>query len=304
MVGLARWKRHVRLAVVILSSRLGIATALLALAPRAEAQSRRVLASDHPQAQLMGYYAAVMALTPVGSAAPGLEIGGELSFIPSLSDDQRRVGFGGTKYQDTNRCPVLPRLRAARTGSLFTAEVGYVPPLRVCGVKANLLGVAVSAPLLSLHHDWRLALRVHALTGSLAASITCSADAVADPADLVCYQGIPSDDRVRPLALGADVILVHAGHRHPRLDLYGLVGVRRERVQFDVNFTNEVFIAPQLFDDHERLEATLTRVHLAAGASYRLTRRFRAGAELFHAPGALTTLRGRIGWLVGRSPAS
>jgi hypothetical protein len=291
------------LAVVILSSRLGIAALLLALASRADAQARRVLASDHPQAQLMGYYAAVMALTPIGTAVPGLEIGGELSFIPGLSDDQRRVGFGGTKYEDTNRCPVLPRLRAARTGALFTAEVGYVPPLTVCGVTANLLGVAVSAPLLSLHHDWRLALRVNALAGSLAASITCSDDAVADPADLVCYQGTPSDDRVRPFAVGADVLLLHAGHRHPRLDLYGLVGVRRERVRFDVNFTNAVFIAPQLFDDHERLEATLTRAHLAAGATWRLTRRFRVAAELFHAPGALTTVRGRVGWLLGRSQA-
>lgn len=285
---------------MILSSRLGIALALLALAARVDAQARRVLPADHPEAQLMGYYAAVMALTPIGTPAPGDEIGGELSFIPNLSTDQRRVGFGGTKYEDTNRCPVLPRLRASRSRSLFTAELGYVPPLRVCGVRANLIGAALSAPLVALHPNYRLALRLSALTGSLAAAITCSDRAVADPDDLACYQGAPSDDRVRPFALGADLVLVHAGHHaHETLELYGLLGLRRERMRFDVNFTNTVIIAPDVFDDHERFEATLTRVHLAAGASLRVMPRLRLHGELFHAPGTLTTLRGRASWRLG-----
>lgn len=290
-------ERHVRLALVPLSSRISgpaLLVALLAYAVPAQAQ-RRMLATDNPEAQIMGYYAAVMTFSPIGVSVPGFSVGGELSFIPNLSENDRRVGFGGTKLEDTNRCPVLPRLRVAETFARFAVEAGYVPPLTVCGVTANLLAAAARAEW-PLNQNFRLMVRGSVLAGSLKAAITCGTDAVRDSLDQVCYQGSPSSDRVVPFTLGGDIGIVHGGPHHPRLDLYALVGVRRERVRFDVNFTNDSVIKPAVFDDHERLQTTFTRAHVAVGGGYWLTGRFRAGAELFYAPGALATVRGSLAY--------
>ena len=282
---------------------LGAGLLLAALAGVAQAQ-RRELASDNPQARLMGYYAAVMQFTPVGMPAAGsqFELGGELSYIPSLSAQDRLVGFGGLKAEQTNFCPVLPRLRAARSFGAFALEAGYVPPLRVCGVKAHLFAGAL-ARRFALAPSWGAALRASVLGGVLGGAITCSADAVADPADLTCFGGTTSDDKVRPLAFALDGIVTYAGWHGRRLEPYLMVGVRHERVGFDVNYVRLPSQSggnyPAL-DDHERLQATLTRVHGALGAAWDLSGRLRLGGELYYAPGAVVTVRGRAAYVFGR----
>ncbi len=292
---------HVRLLRVPLSSRtLSISLAALALAAAAaapaRAQARRLLASDDPEAQLMGYYAAALYFSPAGVPGTGTSIGASLGVVPFLSADQRRVAFGGTKYEDSNRCPVVPELRAAHGGRLFAFEGALIPPVPVCGVTAALVSGAVSTRL-------PLSLRVQALFrgsvtyGQLAAAITCSANDVANPADQVCYRGTPSDDKVRPLSLGLEAGLLRVASRRLPLDLYALAGVRREQVDFDVNFENpNLIIATGTFADHGRLRTTLTRLHVAAGGSRRLGERLRAGAEWFWAPGAMSTVRASLLW--------
>lgn len=253
-----------------------------------------MLASDNPEAQLMGYYAAVMQFTPTGLMPLGsrLELGGDLTFIPSLSEADRTVGFGGTKLEKTNFCPVLPRLRAGASFGRVSVESGLTPPLRVCGVKATLFSAAVAGRL-PLSENWGAAIRATALAGSLAAAITCSEDAVADQADLTCRGGQPSDDRVKPLVFGLDGAIVYAGWRRHDLEPYLLVGARRERVGLDVNYTRVGTSTDPSIIDNERFQATLTRVHAAVGASWNYTDRFRLGGEVFYAPGALLTVRGR-----------
>lgn len=279
------------------------AAALACVPALAMAQARRVLASGDPQAQLMGYYAAVMLFAPSGLMPAGsrVEVGGELTFIPPLSVADRTVGFGGTKQEKTNFCPVLPRLRAGASFGRTAVEAGLTPPVRVCGVKATLFAAAVSQRF-ALSGNWGGMIRASALAGSLAAAITCSADAIADTTDLTCTGGNLSDDRVKPLTFALDGAITY-GDGQRRLEPYVLVGVRRERVDFDVNYTRPLAStrAPAL-DDHERFRATLTRVHAAAGASWSFTPRLRLGGELFYAPGALITVRGRAS-LALRSPS-
>src|SRR6185295_14843984 len=96
--------------------------ALLGAAASLPAQTRRVLSRDNPEAQLMGYYAAVMQFTPVGlpNREGRLEIGGAASFIPPVSQEDRLAGFGGTKTENTNLCPVFPRLTAAKGFGRFS----------------------------------------------------------------------------------------------------------------------------------------------------------------------------------------
>jgi hypothetical protein len=288
-----------------LSSRTVIvAVALAGMPALAMAQSRRVLASGDPETQLMGYYAAVMQFAPSGFMPAGsrLEIGGDLTLIPPLSAADRTVGFGGTKQEKTNFCPVLPRLRAGASFGRTAVEAGLTPPVTVCGVKATLFSVAV-AQRLPLSETWGAVVRASALAGTLDAAITCSADAIADPADRTCFGGNISQDQVKPLTFALDGAITYAGWRRHGLEPYVLLGVRRERVDFTVNYTrpNATVTLPAL-DDHERFRARLTRIHVAAGAAWELSARLRLGGEFFYAPGALLTVRGRASVAL-RSPS-
>lgn len=278
-----------------------IAGALFVLcAPPLAAQQRRALASDDPQAQVMGYFSALFQVTPAGLAPSVTALGGELTFIPALSAAERRVGFGGTKDENTNLCPVLPRLRAVFVREAGAVEAGLVPPLEVCGVRALLLGVAISRRF-PLDNDFALVVRASGLLGRVSAPITCGPEAVADSLDLTCFMGAVSDDRLAPASFAVEAGVYHGGRHHRRLDMYALLGVRHEQLQFDVNFTRAGFGSYPTIDDHERFSARLTRMHVLAGAGYRFAARLRAGAELYWAPGAVFTVRSSASFDLGRA---
>jgi hypothetical protein len=273
--------------------------ALFGAAASLPAQTRRVLSRDNPEAQLMGYYAAVMQFTPVGlpNRDGRLEIGGAATFIPPVSLEDRLAGFGGTKTENTNLCPVFPRLTVAKGFGRFSVEAGYTPPLRVCGAKANIVAFAL-ARRLTLGATWDGYARVSALSGSVQLSAACSEDAVATPTDETCYGGTPSNDRVAPVSAAIEFAAAYQGWRARRLEPYLSVGVRYERINFDVNYTRTlaqggVVTLPAL-DDHNRLRTTLSRIQLSAGMAWDMTRLIRLGGEIYYAPGALMTLRGRL----------
>ncbi len=300
--------RHVRLTAVPLSSRnLLAATFLLASAGALDAQQRRQLPTSDPQAQVMGYYAAIMEFTPVGlaEASGRWEIGGSLGFIPALSAEDRAVGFGGTKLEDTNRCPVFPRLTAARSFGAVAVEGGWTPPITVCGVQANIGALAVSYRLGAPAAAWNGVVRAATTVGTLDAAITCGEDDIADPANQTCYAGSLSDDRVAPLTLSMQAALVWNGGRRRHIEPYLLVGVGRHRMHFDVNYARAASNAGNLpaLDDHERLAATLTRMHAAVGASWAPAGRLRLGGELYGSPGAVITLRARAAVALGSDRA-
>lgn len=272
---------------------LAVAALASGVAGAVRAQGRRELAGDHAQAQLMGYYAAVMGFTPVGQVGDGERwvVGGALTFIPRLSMHDRTVGFGGTKAEDANLCPVYPRLTAARRFGDVTAEAGWTPPLRVCGVRANVGAVALSYGV-PLAPGWGAALRASGVYGSLEAAITCSEAATRDTADPTCFGGTPSRDRLVPLTGQLDAVLTYAGARRGGPKAYLLVGARRDRVQVDVRYARAAGGPFPALDDDQGLGATLTRLHAGLGASVPMTDRLRLGGELYAAPGALVTVRG------------
>jgi hypothetical protein len=280
------------------------AAALVAAAPLsvAVAQERRSLPSSAAESQLMGYYAAVMHFTPVGlpDAAGHWELGGVLAYIPDLPAEDRRVGFGGTKLEESNLCPVYPRLTAARRFGKLGLEAGWTPPLEVCGVEANIGALAVSwtAPLAPA---WRATLRGSAVAGSLEAAITCPAAATQDAEDQACFGGTASRDQVKPLTVALDAVLSWRGLARGGVHPYLLLGVRRERIHFDVHYTRTAGGPLPALDDNQRLGTTLTRVHAAAGASLAGPGPLRLGGELYYAPGALLTVRGRAAVLLGRA---
>jgi hypothetical protein len=271
------------------------------------AQQRRTLDAGDPQIQLMGYYAATMQFGAIGmpDRAGRLELGGAMTLIPSVSLADRTVGFGGTKPEDSNLCPVYPRLTAAKGFGALSVDAGWTPPVTVCGVKANIVSLALGYRF-KMGTTWGGQVRLSGLAGHLDASITCSAADTATATNNTCYLGSPSADRVAPLAFAADFAAAWQGWRTRHIEPYVSAGVRYERIDFDVNYTRTdaqaQTVLPQVvppLDDHNRLRATLSRIQLAAGASWGVGR-LKLGGELFYAPGAMVTLRGRASFAIGR----
>ena len=283
-----------------------LALLVLAAAPLA-AQARRTLDRNDPQALLLGYYAAVMQFSPIGLADKDgrLEIGVAGSIIPNLSLADRLVGFGGTKPEDANKCPVFPRLALAKGFGGVSVELGWTPPVTACDVKASIVSAAALRRF-ALSPEWDGAVRISGVAGSLRSAITCSVAFTQDPLDQTCYNGTPSDDRVAPVTFSLDFVAAHQGPQRSRLEPYFVLGFRYERVDFDANYTRTATqgaadpqnVYPAL-DDHERTRAGLSGVQLAAGASWAAAGRFRLAGEVYYAPGALLTLRGRASVLLG-----
>lgn len=278
-----------------LSSRALSALTLVAAAGVADAHAQRPVqrkSSGSPEAQVMGYYAAVMHFTPTGflERGAGWELGWEVTYLPNLSAEDQKVGFDGRKAENTNFCPVFPRLRGARGFGDWAAEVGYLPPIRVCAVQPHMISGALTRRF-RVWQRWGVAVRASAHYGRLNAAITCGEDAIQDPTNNVCFQGQESDDRFRPFTLGLDGAVTFSGWQALRLEPYALLGIRREDMLFDVNFTYSTGTR-----DTTRLGAGLTRAHFAVGAGWRPSRRVHLGLELFYAPRALLTVRTRAGY--------
>ena len=277
------------------------------------AQERRELQAGEPETQLMGYYAVLMSFLPVG--LPDRDgrflIGGTATLVPSLSEEDRLVSFGGTKSVNTNFCPAFPRITASKAFGRVSAEVAFTPSIDACGAQASVFGGALGyrAPL---SPTWDGMVRVSAFSGTVDAAITCSEDMITNPIDQTCYGGSVSADRVATTAGAINLIGAYRGWAARRLEPYVTAGVRYERVDFDVNYTRTQAQADSVsladptnavppLDDHERFRATLARVQLGAGIAWNAGGRFRLAADLLYAPGAVLTASGGVGLLIGRS---
>lgn len=274
--------------------------AIFACADAARAQiARRTVESGAPEAQLMGYYAAVMQFTPVGLPAKAgrIEIGGAATYIPAIPDEDRLAGFGGTKYENTNICKFYPRLTASFGRGRMAIEAGFTPPVEVCGVKASVISLAIGRRM-ALGQEWEGFARLSGFTGYADVSVTCGPEAVVTALDQTCYGGSLSSDRIAPLGLAFEYAAAYQGWRRSRIEPYLAAGIRYERVNFDVNYTRTVAqgaaVGLPALDDHSRYRSNLARVHVAAGAAWDPIRNLRFGTELYYAPGAVMTLRGRV----------
>lgn len=138
---------------------------------------------EDPESWAMAYFSSVALLTGFGPPerlAPGaVELGLEGGWVPSLSERQRRVGFGGTKVEDLNRTDVFGRVRA--TVGLpggFSATAAWVPPVELDDVETELYSLAIGRPLWE-GSRWRTGWRLHGQTGTVEGPITCTAGDVA-----------------------------------------------------------------------------------------------------------------------------
>jgi hypothetical protein len=246
---------------------------------------REELAFDRPEAWAMAWFAAVTlpgALGPPPALTPGqVELAFEGGSVPTLSAEQRTVGFLGTKPEDLNRTPVVgrPRVAVGLPGGLLL-EAGWMPPLEVDGVKPDLRSLAVSRELLGGERG-RLAMRLMAEEGGFRGDLTCPADVAAAGADpdrnpFGC-EG-PSRDEMRVRTVGAEVTAAWRPAAAPRLTPYLTLGWARldAELQVDARY-NGLIDRTLLVTDGELRTAAL-------GLSWEARRRWRVSGELFYAP--------------------
>ncbi len=268
-----------------------VAALLCAWPAAAEAQRREIqrFDADDPEGRLMAFYSAAVAFSPVGGVAPdALHLDVELGYVPPLSAAQRTTGFD--KPEATNLAPVFPRPRLRARVRGFALEGSWVPPLRVFGVRANLVAAAVTAPAVRAGR-FSLAPRLAGLGGRVRGPITCNAETAEEGGrDLLVYyagvcHGNDSDDAFEPNHVSLEVLVAREGGR---VRPYVSLGARRDRTRFDIGVRRDDG-ARDL--DHPVLELRDTRPQVALGAAWTGPRRTRLAAELFWAPGSVATVR-------------
>jgi len=177
-------------------------------------------------------------------------------------------------------------------------EGGWTPPVRVCGVKANVAALALSWRGAAAR-GWSPLVRASIVTGALRAPITCGEEDVSDPADQTCFEGMVSDDRIAPLTLTGEAGIARRGGR---IEPYAIAGISSHRMHFDVNYDRLDTSPPNVYpplSDHNRFGATLARFHIAAGAALSNVGPLRLGGEVYFSPASLLTVRARAAYQIG-----
>lgn len=272
----AGWSRYLALAA-------GTALVSAALAS-AQAIAVEELDDQRPEAWAMRWFAGVAMPTGFGATqelgAGQVEVGFEAGWVPSLSEEERRVGFSGTKVEDLNRTPVFGRpLARVGLGGGFSASVGWVPPLEMDGAKANLLSLAVDRPLLE-RARFRLAGRVFYLSGSITGDITCPAHEAAAGNDPVANPfgcEAASDDEMKIESTGLEIA---ASWTLPSEALELYVSALGQRLDADF----QVDAVYNGFHDRGRLAHEGTDIAATLGLAYRWNERTRLAGELFWSP--------------------
>lgn len=167
---------------------------------------------DRPEAWAMKYYASLSLLTSMGvperMEAGAIDLGFEGGIVPQLSDDQRRVGFNGTKLENLNRTHFIGRVRAhIGLPASLRLELAYLPPLDVGGVEPNLFAIGVGRAF-ALTESFQLGARGYFQTGTIRGDITCGEDEAAAGDDLVLNPfecRAPSNDELRQRVGGGEI---------------------------------------------------------------------------------------------------
>lgn len=255
------------------------------------------LDDDSNEAQIMGYYDAALAFTPLG-APPGksIQAGIDISYLPDLSEEERETTFAGAKLENTNFTSIIPRPRVRwRPHADWLLETGFFPKVEVFGVKPQQLALGAAWRFAGREDDPSWWVRAHYFRGDIEGPITCSEDAVEDPSNLVCFGGEVSSDRFRPETYGVEVVIAgaHLGRGGPAW--YAGAGYSHERLQFDTHFVNSFGRL-----DDQVLVARLDRGSILAGVSWEAGRGFRLDGEAYYAPQALATVRLALAWGWGK----
>jgi hypothetical protein len=264
---------------------LGVGLALCAVPLSLAAQECRPGAESN-EAKTLAIFAVPLAFGP--GAAPATQtrvtLGIEAARVPTVDPATATptICRPGKGPENTELLPGLARPRIGIPLPFGLAfEASWIPPVRVNGVRANLIGFAL-AKSLRRGNGLTAAIRGHATFGSVHAPVTCDRSATGDSTS-ECFHGRVSDDRLSPNVVGLDASVgwsMAGGRLHPYLGS----GYSRLLPRFQVNFTNQFGGI-----DTTRVEVNLDRVVFFGGAEWQLTGRLAITGEVYAvAPDAAT----------------
>lgn len=274
-----------RLLLAVIASLLAACGLMRPAAAQTTIAFREDLDFDRPESWAMKYYSSVALPTGLGvprALSPGsLELGLEVGWVPSLSEEERRVGFYGTKVEDLNRTSVFgrPRLSVGLPAKL-SLTVGWVPPVELDGVETNLVSLALARPLREAA-AWRLGLRLYGQGGTVEGDITCERSAAAagdDPERNPFGCLAPSEDELTLTTVGLELGVAFPLGRVPGLEPYAAVSWNHmdNELQVNARYGNLV--------DRTLQVTSGDTFAFAAGAVYTTGGRIRLSGELFYAP--------------------
>ncbi|MGH9464046.1 MAG: hypothetical protein ACRD0X_00245 [Thermoanaerobaculia bacterium] len=233
---------------------------------------------DAPESWAMKYFASVALPSGLGSPEPlpagRVELVLEGANVPRLSEEERRVGFDGTKVEDLNRSEVFGRPRVVvGLGARWSLEASYLPPLELSGVEPEIFSLAAGRPVWERGRA-RLGLRVAGQYGTFEGDFTCSADEIASGSNPFDCEA-PSTDTSTARSLSVEISGARRLGRAEGWEAYGALIATHMNLDFEVDARWSGFV------DHTRLHTDGETVALAAGVGYRLAERWRGGLEVF-----------------------
>lgn len=240
---------------------------------------------DRAEAWAMKYFASVSMSSALGSPRPlragEIDLSLEYLQVPSLSAEERRVGFVGTKVEDLNKTPYALRPVAYfGLGRKLTLSAGYVPPVEKNGVEPSILTLAIGRPV----HEgdgWRLGLRLHGQIGTVEGDFTCSQQTVAageDPQRNPFECEAVSEDEYEVRTIGLEVSAAWELGREGRWEPYAALSLNHMDLEFLVDAQYSGLL------DRTRLVTDGETWSAALGVGYRFSERWSLAAEVFYTP--------------------
>jgi hypothetical protein len=239
-----------------------------------------------PEAWAMKYFNSVSLLTGLGAPEArrkwSFEIGLELDTIPQLSEDQRRIGFGGTKVEDLNRLPAFfrPRLTIGLPAKL-SLDIAWVPPVELQGLTSNLFAVGLERPFYSAG-PLVLGGRIYGQIGKIKGDLTCTEEDASyppGPPNNVFGCEAPSEDE---LSLNYVGLAFTGGYRVKKTTFHWGLAANYMDMEFQVNALTDGIL------DRSLLLADGWTWSVNGGASWKLSQRFSLAVELFYSPLSVT----------------
>ena len=241
------------------------------------------LAFDRPESWGMKYYTSLALLTsmgaPVARSKGEVVLGFEGASVPQMSDEQRRIGFDGTKLENVNRTHFFGRLRGSvGLGAGFALDLAYTPPIELGGAKPNIFAAASGAPSSSRARGGSGC----AATGRSARSRATSPAAPRRPRRAATPRRTPtsasSPRRTRPGRRRSAASSRSATTRAARVKPYVGVLVTYMDLEFQVN---ALYGGGQI-DDHNLQLTSGTTVAATGGVTYAPSPSWRINVEAFY----------------------
>jgi hypothetical protein len=244
---------------------------------------------DRPEAWAMKYLASTTLMTSFGPPRDlrllHPRLGFEAGWIPSVSDEQRTVGFNGTKKEDMNKLPIFARLRLSiGLPWKLSLTLGYVPPIPINHIQANLFAMSLGRPF-TLRNGVTLGVAAYGQVGSIDGDITCPQSAVnagidPDQNPFGCTE--KSHDEVNINYFGVELSGSYRIRPARNLEPYMTIAANYMDLGFRVNAVYGGTI------DHTVLKTQGATYSMTGGLLYPITRRLDIATEVFYSPLTVT----------------